>query len=279
MPLIGLERLFTNTRTRRELTFVFRTPIQDGTNTEGFFRDQPYSMKVDATLEEGHNLEAEISTNPVSSGSMITDHIHVTPQQISITAIVTDKPLDIGLSILQTPISGFINATTGALLNPILGGYERHLATAATGLITQQVLDGTNRTKTQQVYWSYLKQRFLEKKPFEIVTDIDNVKNVFFKSLSIDRNWKTGDAFIFKATLQEIQVVRSTVILTGQAPSAHKSQKIGVISGDSGIEANARRVTNNVVNTIKKQRHILSKPVSILRSAKQAASALGKFFF
>lgn len=50
------------------------------------------SIAFDATPKEDHSREAEVTSNPVESGSNMTDHVRQLPNKISIECLVTDYP-------------------------------------------------------------------------------------------------------------------------------------------------------------------------------------------
>ena len=50
-------------------------------------------LSFDATFQEDHILELEVTDNPVETGVSITDHAYMKPYKLKITAGVTNTPL------------------------------------------------------------------------------------------------------------------------------------------------------------------------------------------
>lgn len=50
-------------------------------------------LVFDATFEEDHESELEITDNPVETGVVVSDHAYMRPLEITISAGVTDTPL------------------------------------------------------------------------------------------------------------------------------------------------------------------------------------------
>lgn len=71
------------------------------------------AVELDASLQENHVLENEITEFPVEEGTDITDHIRKKPERVTITGIITNHP----------------NTFGGALGNPDRAGeaYEKFL--------------------------------------------------------------------------------------------------------------------------------------------------------
>ena len=121
-----------------------------------FFAGSPKSVFVDCTLAETHTLTSNITQNPIESGSYLSDHIHNLPRSISLRGAITSRPLDIVSAIVRTPIRAFVSTTAGLILNPILGGYEKYLSSAATGIISERVFGvdtGGKRSGVGKAYW------------------------------------------------------------------------------------------------------------------------------
>lgn len=53
------------------------------------------SVFLDATISEGHNYNSRVTSYPVETGGIISDHIINEPETLTITGIVSDTPLNI----------------------------------------------------------------------------------------------------------------------------------------------------------------------------------------
>lgn len=50
-------------------------------------------FEIDATLSEGHDLNAEVTAYPVESGSDVTDHVRLLPITVTLDCVVSDTPI------------------------------------------------------------------------------------------------------------------------------------------------------------------------------------------
>jgi hypothetical protein len=50
-------------------------------------------LVFDATLRESHTSEIEVTSNPIETGSEVSDHMYVKPDKLTISAGVSDTPL------------------------------------------------------------------------------------------------------------------------------------------------------------------------------------------
>lgn len=55
--------------------------------------DTSQILEFEATIEEGHEAEAETTDHPVEIGADITDHIRRLPQKLTLKGIVSDYPI------------------------------------------------------------------------------------------------------------------------------------------------------------------------------------------
>ena len=72
-------------------------------------------IQLDACVNEQHGREAQVTTNPIEDGSVISDHIIVNPVNLAITGVISDTPLYDGKCFLTQSIG---NAAT-SLLPPL----------------------------------------------------------------------------------------------------------------------------------------------------------------
>lgn len=56
-------------------------------------KNQIGAIEIDATLEETHERQTEITDHPVENGAFIQDHIINAPRRLTMTCMVTDTPL------------------------------------------------------------------------------------------------------------------------------------------------------------------------------------------
>lgn len=270
MALLNLSQfkeLFTKPQ---KLQFIFSSPL---TNADGYFEPTPGVVEVDATTQERYTLTAGITQNPIESGATLSDHIHIQPQTLTIQGIITDRPLDFVSGVARVAVRPFLTATRRALLDPFIGGYTKHLLIAGTGLIAREVLNAEDRSQLNSIYWqNFLKKRFNEKKLFRVRTEVDELPNVFFQSVTWDRQRSHGDALVFTAVIQEVQTVGSDIISTSRRPDTQKTASLGRVSAeiiqqdDSNEEG--RQIIQNTQDIVRDQ--ITEKPNILFEEAKSA---------
>ena len=254
---------------RQKLEFIFKSPLQ---TSSGLFTPAGLIVSVDCVISENHSLTANITRNPVETGSTISDHIHIYPKSLTIEGVITEKPLHILPALAQVPIRAFLSSTARGLLGKYLGGYEKHLAIAGTGLIQQKIIApilGLDRFETRKdvarLFWNnILKARFEAKQLFSIRSEVGLIENCFFKTLSWNRRLEHGGSLFFSANIDEIQTVISNVTILPLAKEAQKIINIGkrqpiLLEGDGPAdrptEVSSRKITQikNIAQTFKRK--------------------------
>lgn len=87
------------------------------------------SVELDATLVENHRYSSNVTTYPIESGPILTDHIVNEPVIINLEGIVTDTPL-----LILSPFNRSIDA-----FNRLIEIHRnREIVTVVTGLKTYQ---------------------------------------------------------------------------------------------------------------------------------------------
>lgn len=229
MALINLINNFQNNQNQKHFKFIFR-PVAKS-NNDLFDPDQSI-VSIDATFTEIYQLGATITDNEVESGSVLSDHIHTQPQRIKIRGAISEAPFQVFSTTSRSAIQ-YLTSGVSSFLNPILQGAEKRISVGVGGYLSDKFLNPlfneSGRSNVQQTYWnSFLKSNFKAGRPFMIQTDVDVLENVFFESITWDRKYSDGDALIFEATLKEIRVVRSEVLIS-KLPSAQVNSDIGQI--------------------------------------------------
>ena len=234
MAIVRIQDLFKGAGASQNFVFVFKANLK---TSLGSFASVPTVIPVDATLNENYSLSSEMTENEVQSGSVLTDHIHIRPQTISVKCVISESPvffvpsaaqalIDLGVNRSFEALSGATRGTISrSRFAPVLGSFEKYANDFVSGKISAKVLgDGRRpRSDVQRTFWiSFLKARFHEKQTFKIQTQIDVLDNVFFESISFDRTYDMGDSIIFDCVLKELRVIKSDVVITNKAGYAHR---------------------------------------------------------
>jgi len=66
-------------------------------------KDHPIALELDAILNETIKMESTLTKSPIETGEDVTDHVILTPDKLTIDAIVTNTPL--GYVAIGTPFA------------------------------------------------------------------------------------------------------------------------------------------------------------------------------
>lgn len=185
----------------------FSDPLVDGgTGTDLFVPD--------ATIEEVHNTELEITDHPVEQGAAISDHAFKRPEELIITAGWSDSPNNSGL---KNQILGAA-ANASPALQAVIGAAE-----AVNGIVS---LFGSNGSGSPSKA-AYLKlldmqsNRFL----FTIYTGKRAYRNMIVKSLSTTTDAKTENSLIIRIGCRQILMAKTqTVTVPDSSKMANPAQ-------------------------------------------------------
>jgi len=186
--------------------------------TRGFFQSgdaQP--IIAQATIEEVHIDEIEITDHPVEQGARIADHAFKRPSEVTITCAWSDSPSGGSTGIVGAAISGL--AGVASALNPIVG-----LVNNAQGTVSaaSSLLGNSPSSRSAQIYDQLLK---LQESmiPFDVYTGKKVYKNMLFKALTTttDQKWEKG--LLIKAHLRQVIIVTTQTV---KVPINVKSQAL-----------------------------------------------------
>ena len=130
------------------------------------------AIELDASISEAHAKNATLTRNPIESGSDVTDHIHITPDALTIEGVISTTPDDLTASF-----------------DPRFGG--------------------SGRTKSA---WSELKELQAKREPFEVFTSLQTYSNMVLTSIQTSRTAETTNALRFTAKLDEIVIASVSLV-------------------------------------------------------------------
>ena len=164
--------------------------------------EQNRQVILDASVNESHTAQAQITEHQVEKGSNVTDHIRPMPQRISIDGLVTNTPIVNSLQdLLQPPLQAQDNGFSGS--------QKRAGNTNAKTLQFDSSFDRVKNTYGELV--DAAKKGVL----LTVYTSLKTYSNMAIYNLSVPRNAANGNALSFRIDLQEIvqvevQLVKST---------------------------------------------------------------------
>lgn len=174
-----------------------------GQKSKAAFTGGIAEVALDASIQESHVLEADITSNPVEDGAEITDHASIKPKRLTITGFITDTPVKYfsGIQETITNVSGSDSRSKTALDN--------------------------------------LELLFKTKQPFTVVTGLKSYDNMLFSRIEIPRDRNTGKALRFTAELKEIQLAkfRTTELDESTLSATQNTDKQAPTKKDIGKQA------------------------------------------
>ncbi len=134
-------------------------------------------VQLDASIDEVHTDDAEITDHPVEEGSDISDHIRKLPPTIQINGIVTD-----------TPIAFLASATASSpLTTNIIPSLGTRSFDAYQELLTVMEMGET----------------------VDVITSLRDYELMAIKNLSVNRNKDKGKCLDVTITLRQITIASS----------------------------------------------------------------------
>ncbi|RYF12580.1 MAG: hypothetical protein EOO40_00925 [Deltaproteobacteria bacterium] len=233
-------------------------------------------LQFDACLNEAHSRTSEPTNNPVEDGSVISDHIIVTPFELSFTGIITDDPLYAS----GNDISGKPDATK--LVTTAVGTAASGLI-SPLGIITEAAAYAAYTAHQHSEKRSVLAYRALTKlqagdnnstpatlpTPFTVLTRYARYTNMVVKSLAFPRDATTSSVCVFTVSLAQINVVAPQVV----ALSALKNPALGSDLKDVGEQDTLISDAEKAFNASKAKGEANAQTVSDV--AKKVGSVVG----
>lgn len=141
-------------------------------------------IKFDAVFTRGHSFSSSVTSAPVEDGSVITDHVTLEPESISIDGMVSDHPVP----VKGDPLT--VQSTTPSL--------QRRSRKAADELFTLW--------QTRQLV--------------KLVTKLHTYDSMVIESLRWDETAEGGEALNFSMTLRQIRKAKLTTVQIDKLASA-----------------------------------------------------------
>lgn len=152
-------------------------------------------LEVEVTTNEAHNKESTVTTNPLESDGVVSDHIIKNPWEISITGLISDTPLyDYQRFVAQS----YGNALSSVL--PPLGIIEA--AVAYKSAYAQK-----NVQKRSLGAYKSLVALLESSSMFTLITNYQRYANMVLKALSFPRDAQTSTVCAFTLSMTQIELV------------------------------------------------------------------------
>lgn len=179
----------------------------------------PFILEIDATTILTHDRSANPTKNPIEDGSLVTDHVTLDNNRLTIEGIISEHPLTL-LQSLQTIASqsvlGLASELTG-ISTGILGGVG--------GSVGQLLFDDQSRPENA---FRFLEEIHRNRLPFKIVTELGRYNSMILTKLSVPQSAQEGKSIRFSASFEEINIVTTQVVdvpVTTSEDTNHSSNK------------------------------------------------------
>lgn len=159
-----------------------------GTQFKASFGNEFGNIELDATLDETHEWQADVTTNPVEVGAEVADHIIEVPDRLTLRGFVSDSPL-----------------------NGILGNVVA-------------LINGISENRSQAVF-DLLHQLIKEKQPMTVATRMRTYTDMVLTNVSVPRSRATGLAIEFVAEFTHIRLVSTQTVDVPDGISEKKDAK------------------------------------------------------
>lgn len=156
------------------------------------------SFKAQATIEERHTDELEITDHPVEMGAQVSDHSYLRPVEVVIKCGWSNSPSSDG----------------------ILGS----LGAAVTGTIAgvSAILSGNSTSQVKEIYTKLLELQ-ATREPFTVYTGKRVYTNMLFKSLVVVTDDKSEHSLMVTAVLRQIIIVTTKTLVIAAPASSQAS--------------------------------------------------------
>lgn len=159
---------------------------------------------VEVTISETHTKKSTATSNPVETGYIVSDHIDIEPDELTISGCVSNTPLNLNSSLTGLAASG--GAIVGKLIGGGLGGA---IGATAAGAIVGLLTGSNNRVQDS---YDHLKNLRDARVPFTAITGYERYDNMVLETLTCTRDAKTGQVLDFTATMKQIIIVQSKTV-------------------------------------------------------------------
>ena len=200
---IGLGSILLKTQKRG---FYPGASEQSNTGTEpAVTLKAPDPLVPQTTIEEVHHDELRITDHPIEEGATISDHAFMMPMEVIIRCAWSNSPAS--ASGLLGKALGLAAALGGSTVGNIIALPQ---TIAGVGTV-QSLLTGNQVNQIKQIYKNLLDLQ-TSRVPFDIFTGKRVYKNMLFKSLSVQTDYRTENALLVTAVCREVILVTTSEV-------------------------------------------------------------------
>lgn len=163
-------------------------------------------IEFDAKLEGLTSKAVLLTQYPVEFGANVNDHAILLPDRYLLTGAVSNTPLGFGLDDLGMMGVGAAASAVGG----VAGAAITFVGASIAQGVSAYLLAGDSGTRAQ-VAWSALSDLLALRKPFDLVTECETLRNMVLIRLDQRTRPEDEDGLVFVAELQQVRLIKSQV--------------------------------------------------------------------
>jgi hypothetical protein len=166
-----------------------------------FIKNGNTVIEFEASLQENHSRTSTPTEFPIENGNIINDHVILKPFELTMTAIITDNPIN-SLTGLVTEAA----TTLTSALTPPIGVVALGAGLGALSSIKALL---TNSASPSVAAYNQLRKIQEDGNPFTVLTSLARYESMVINSMSVPRESQNGDCIIVTIGLTQLKIVSS----------------------------------------------------------------------
>ena len=216
---------------------IFNPTLPDGTTLPDII--------AQATIEEHHIDEMEITEHPVQQGAMVTDHAFKRPAEVTLHLGWSNSPSSSG-SLVNSAIAAAASVSPAVTTGANVYG----LASGVMGL--QSALDGSAATQIAAIYQSLL-QLQESRALFDLYTGKRAYHNMICKTLSTTTDAKSEHSLPITMVCKQIILVNTQLVSLPAATQADPSATASPVNkGTQSVSSVSSAAQAKLLNSLPK---------------------------
>lgn len=188
----------------------------------GFYSSTGLELVAQATVEEVHTDDLEITDHPIERGAAITDHAFKRPAEVVVRCVFSNSPSEPGGLVGKAV--GFAAAQGGSGLRTAIGA----VTTA------QSLLGGKGAKQVAEIYGQFLEAQ-AQRALFDVYTGKRAYKNMLLRTASMTTSKTTENALDLTLTWRQVLLVATRTVDVPVNPDAQKMPEVTASLLDQGV--------------------------------------------
>jgi hypothetical protein len=182
---------------------------------------------IDATINEQHAIAAEVTTQPVETGSDIADHIRTLPQRLTLEGMMSNSPIG--------GVSSYMNGVTGSVKT-----FQRTVGRAS---ISYQAFTFDGNVERVKVVYGDIINAMQSAAIFSVTTTLATYENLAAVNFNVPRNVRLGNVLRFTI---DFQMIRFVTTQTVAALPGRTQKHRGARTGKPATDQQAKKIRSTL---------------------------------